>query len=52
METDSCGLESGVAQNRWAEFFDELLNVEDAREADIVAVDGAARMLVSGETCY
>ena len=28
---------------------DELLNVEDVREADIVAVEGGARMPVLGE---
>ena len=35
-------LESVDVQKRWAEYFDDLLNVEDAREADIVAVDGGA----------
>ena len=42
-------LESGDVRKRWAEYFDDLLNVEDAREADIVAVEGGARMPVLGE---
>ncbi len=34
---------------RWAEYFDELLNVEDEREVRIVAVGGERRMPVFGE---
>ena len=41
-------LRSGDVRKRWAEYFDDLLNV-DAREADIVAVDEGARMPVLGE---
>ena len=28
------------ARERWAEYFEELLNVQEDREADIVAVGG------------
>ena len=42
-------LESGNVQKRWTEYFEDLLNVEDAREADIVAVEGGAQMPVLGE---
>ena len=42
-------LEIGDVRKRWAEYFDDLLNVEDAREADIVAVDGGERMPFLGE---
>ncbi len=34
---------------RWAEYFDELLNVEDEREVRIVAVGSERRMPVFGE---
>ena len=37
-------LESGDVQKRWAEYFDDLLNVEDTREDAIVEVDDEARM--------
>ena len=41
-------LRSGDVRKRWAEYFEELLNVEDPREAIIVAVRGGARMPVLG----
>ena len=42
-------MESGAVRIRWAENFDDLINVEDAREADIVAVDSAARVPILEE---
>ena len=36
-------------RKRWAEYFCELLNVEDGREAKIVQVDGRRQMPVFGE---
>ena len=42
-------LESVDVRKRWVMYFDELLNVEDAREGLTVAVDGAARIPVFGE---
>ena len=41
-------LDSGDVRKRWAELFEELLNVDDPREANIVAVRGGARMPVFG----
>ena len=37
-------VEEGAVRNRWAEYFEGLLNVEDGREAEIVAVPGNGRM--------
>ena len=36
-------LRGSEARKRWAEYFEELLNVQDDREADIVAVGGVFR---------
>ena len=36
------------ARKRWAEYFEELLNVQEDREADIVAV-GGVQVPVMGE---
>ena len=36
------------ARKRWAEYFEELLNVQEYREADIVAV-GGVQVPVMGE---
>ena len=33
-------LRGNEARKRWAEYFEELLNVQEEREADIVAVGG------------
>ena len=33
-------LEGNEARKRWAEYFESLLNVEEDREADVVAVGG------------
>ena len=33
-------LRGSEARKRWAEYFEELLNVQEDREADIVAVGG------------
>ena len=33
-------LRRNEARKRWAEYFEELLNVQEDREADIVAVEG------------
>jgi hypothetical protein len=41
-------LERGDVRKKWAEYFEELLNVEDPREAYIIAVRGGARMPVLG----
>lgn len=41
-------MECGIAKNRWADYFHELLNVKDILEGDIVAVGGDVRMLVLG----
>ena len=41
-------LESGDVRKRWAEYFEELVNVEDPREANIDADSGGARMPVLG----
>ena len=41
-------LKGGDARKRWAEYFEELLNVEEEREADIVAV-GGVEVPVMGE---
>ena len=35
---DAKGLRGNEARKRWAEYFEELLNVQEDREADIVAV--------------
>ncbi|MCP4254321.1 MAG: hypothetical protein GY775_13120, partial [Candidatus Scalindua sp.] len=42
-------VESEDVGKRWAEYFDELLNVEDEREVRIVAVGGERGMPVFGE---
>ena len=41
-------LRGNEARKRWAEYFEELLNVEEDREADIVAV-GVVQVPVMGE---
>ena len=41
-------LRGSEARKRWAEYFEELLNVQDNREADIVAV-GGVQVPVMGE---
>ena len=41
-------LRGNGARKRWAEYFEELLNVQEDREADIVAV-GGVQMPVMGE---
>ena len=35
-------LRGSEARKRWAEYFDELLNVQEDREADIVVVGGCS----------
>ena len=35
-------LRGNEARKRWAEYFEELLNVQEDREADIVAVGGCS----------
>ncbi|MCP4255879.1 MAG: hypothetical protein GY775_21255 [Candidatus Scalindua sp.] len=42
-------VESEDVGKRWAEYFDEILNVEDEREVRIVAVGGERGMPVFGE---
>ena len=37
------------ARQRWAEYFEELLNVQEDREADIVAVGGVQVPVMGGE---
>ena len=41
-------LRGNEARKRWAEYFEELLNVQEDREADIVAV-GGVQVPVMGE---
>ena len=41
-------LRGNEARKRWAEYFEKLLNVQEDREADIVAV-GDVQVLVMGE---
>ena len=41
-------LKGNEARKRWAEYFDELLNVQEDRKADIVAV-GGVQVPVMGE---
>ena len=41
-------VEKAEVSERWAEYFDELLNVEDVREAKVVAVGGQGGMPVFG----
>ena len=41
-------LRGNEAKKRWAEYFEELLNVQEDREADIVAV-GGVQVPVMGE---
>ena len=41
-------LRGNEARKRWAEYFEELLNVQEDREADIVAV-GGVQVPVIGE---
>ena len=41
-------LRGNEARKRWAEYFEELLNVQEDRKADIVAV-GGVQMPVMGE---
>ena len=41
-------LRGNEARKRWAEYFEELLNVQEDREADIVAV-GSVQVTVMGE---
>ena len=41
-------LRGSEAMKRWAEYFEELLNVQEDREADIVAV-GGVQVPVMGE---
>ena len=40
--------EEGAVRGRWAEYFRELLNVEEDREGVVVAVGGAKKMTVMG----
>ena len=37
-------VEGKAVRHRWAEYFDELLNVQDGVQASIVAVGGDRRM--------
>ncbi|MCP4264721.1 MAG: hypothetical protein GY777_03945, partial [Candidatus Brocadiaceae bacterium] len=46
---DQLLVESEDVGRRWAEYFDEILNVEDKREVKIVAVGGERGMPVFGE---
>ena len=41
-------LRGNEARKRWAEYFEELLNVQEDREADVVAV-GGVQVPVMGE---
>ena len=41
-------LRGNEARKRWAEYFEELLNVQEDREADIVAV-GSVQVPVMGK---
>ena len=41
-------LNGNEARKRWAEYFEELLNVQENRKADIVAV-GGVQMLIMGK---
>ena len=41
-------LKGNEARKRWVEYFEELLNVQEDREADIVAV-GSVQVPVMGE---
>ena len=41
-------VEGKAVRQRWAEYFDELLNVQDGVQASIVALGGARRMPVFG----
>ena len=38
--------EGKAVRHRWAEYFDELLNVEDSVQSSIVEVDGDRRLPV------
>ena len=42
-------LRGSEAMKRWAEYFEELLNVQEDREADIVAVGGVQVPVMGGE---
>ena len=42
-------LKGNEARKRWAEYFELLLNVQEDREADIVAVRGGVQVPVMGE---
>ena len=41
-------IEGKAARRRWAEYFEELLNVQDSVQASVVAVGGDRRMPVFG----
>ena len=41
-------VEEKAVRHRWAEYFDELLNVQDGVKTNIVAVGGDRRMPVFG----
>ena len=41
-------IEGKAARRRWAEYFEELLNVQDCVQASVVAVGGDRRMPVFG----
>ena len=47
-DADGRLLRGNEARKRWAEYFEELLNVQEDREADIVAV-GGVQVPVMGE---
>ena len=48
MDVNGWLLRGSKARKRWAKYFEELLNVQEDREADIVAV-GGVQVPVMGE---